>query len=199
MIDELKRALLTAKSMGMEIDRKLPYSPTDPYEGYDRAQIIHFIGRQSFEKGMAQAHSNSYNENATRLKSPNPQGAVIEVARGKKTGEKAIVIGELDGKNMVMGLRSRPAYEVWEQPLRSCRPIPTPPNMGDEIRRLRNPIVIKGNKLYNTRERRENVRHAYYGEGMIIGLALLNAYIPCVAVLFEGESCEIWVPLAELS
>jgi hypothetical protein len=199
MIDELKRALLTAKAIGEEIDRKLPYSPTDPYEGYDRTHIIRLIGRPSFEKGMAQAVSESYTENATRLKSSNPQGAVVEIARGKKVGEKAIVIGEIEGKNMVMGLRSRPAYEVWEQPLRSCRPIPTPVVMGDEIKRLRNPIVIKGNKLTNTRDRRERVRHAYYGEGMIIGLALLKAYIPCVAVLFEGESCEIWVPLAELS
>lgn len=196
----LDQALEIAEAIGIALSQNTPYALDDPFQGYDRAQIIKLIGRARYDEAFKAQREERRQRAAEEIEKGNVIGQAVIGTRGKVKGRVGVVVKELPSK-VYEGMSwvccdLNTAEEYFVNP-KSAKPYALTESQLQAYEKLRersnnvaNAICHRGQQVVCVYE-----KSPYHGmEGVIIGLGTTSAPVRQIPVYFTGEPKEVYLP-----
>jgi hypothetical protein len=190
----LKRALETAKGIGMPLQRAETWHPSDPFQGYAIKDVIRYGGRVVYEDTIQEIRDISEECSAQKLSKSDPTGAVVMMKRGKHKGRVGIVQMQKDfdaqRRLLVYGLDG--SNDTWWMNPTSVTAYGSSPNESMAIESLLEKSRVAYERLASAFLECSNsmlkVRHTPNGDvGSLIGVGDKDCAVKTMPVIFEGE------------
>ena len=196
----LEQALETAEAIGFPLQQNTPHALDDPFQGYDRAQIIKLIGKARFDEAFEKQREERGQRAAEEIAKGNVIGQAVIGTRGKVKGRVGVVVKEIPSKvyegmswvccdintaeEYFINPKSAKPYAMTESQHQAYEKLSERSrNVADAIAsRWAQVVVINEGSPYHRME------------GTIIGMGSTTSPIRQLPVYFEGEPKEVYLP-----